>query len=153
MKVAQRLLAVLLALVMVFGLLPTSFRPTKAEADECEWNTEDADVLWAEINALEDELYAKRAPATSVVQKVADLVTADEHYVEDSIIWRGDGFFFWETTDGTINGYSSRLRQKLRNSDAVIAETVEDPGEIETVSFANSATRSGSPSSKNVLVV
>ena len=147
----KKLLALLVAALMLFGLVPTTF------AAEAESRTED---LWAEIVATEDAALAFRtraygfngaAPTTqdfaAIVDGLVELVESSSSYRAGTLERHGD-FFFWESTDGTANGYSPRLRANLRSETVNTEADPEAASGIETVSYS----RGGSAGSTSVAV-
>ena len=115
----KRILAILLAIAMVCGVLPTlafAEEPTEASAELI--TAEDdalvqADIL-DDINAYFDAS-AKRSDERTLADYVAAtddvkaLVMASDTYVEGSIVERGDGFF-WQTDTGITCGYFPKDR-------------------------------------------
>lgn len=142
----KQLLAYLLIAAMLLSLLPFA---VSAE-ENGEGNASDA--LWAQITVLEDKtVVAKRgtrataADYAAISGEVAALVVSSEYYEEGTCTYDGENaFFFWETTDGEVCGYSPRLRSRIRNADGAAVE-----GSVETVSYAK---KGGSPDSVDVAV-
>lgn len=142
----KQLLAYLLIAAMLLSLLPFA---VSAE-ENGEGNASDA--LWAQITVLEDKtVVAKRgtrataADYAAISGEVAALVVSSEYYEEGTCTYDGENaFFFWETTDGEVCGYSPRLRSRIRNTDGAAVE-----GSVETVSYAK---KGGSPDSVDVAV-
>ena len=141
----KRFLAMLLVLVMALGLLPTA-----AFAAKCAT----ADDLWQQIIRLEDKkIPAKRGEKrtaddyAAIVDDVIALVESSSAYRKGTIERHGD-FFFWETKDGEVCGYSPRTAAKYHNGEITVPDDVE--AGIETVSYA---TRVNTPNSKDVVLI
>lgn len=142
----KQLLAYLLIAAMLLSLLPF------AVSAEENGDKNASDALWAQITALEDKtVVAKRGTRATAADyaalsgEVAALVTSSVYYEEGTCTYDGENaFFFWETKDGEVCGYSPRLRSRIRNADGAAAE-----GDIETVSYAK---KGGSPDSVDVAV-
>ena len=142
----KQLLAYLLIAAMLLSLLPF------AVSAEENGDRNASDALWAQITALEDKtVVAKRgtrataADYAAISGEVAALVVSSEYYEEGTCTYDGENaFFFWETTDGEVCGYSPRLRSRIRNTDCAAVE-----GSVETVSYAK---KGGSPDSVDVAV-
>ena len=143
---AKQLLAYLLIAAMMLSLLP--FAVSAEEGGD----RSASDALWAQITALEDKtVVAKRGTQATAADyaalsgEVAALVTSSAYYEEGTCTYDGENtFFFWETTDGEVCGYSPRLRSRIRTADGNAAE-----GSVETVSYAK---KGGSPDSVEVAV-
>ena len=143
-RLTKQLLSYLLVAAMLLSLLP--FFAAAEEAESA------SDALWAQITALEENtVVAKRgtrataADYAALSDEVASLVVSSEYYEEGTCTYDGENaFFFWETTDGEVCGYSPRLRSRIRNADGVAAE-----GSVETVSYAK---KGGAPDSVDVAV-
>lgn len=140
----KRLLALLLVAAMALSILPMT-----AAAAKCDT----AEDLWQQIIQLEN----KKVPAKRGVKRCADdyaaivddviaLVEASSAYRKGTIERHGS-FFFWETVDGEVCGYSPRTAAKYHNGE--LAASVQDAG-IETVSYAK---RGNNPDSKDVVVI
>ena len=142
----KKWIALLLAVLLTTSLFPT-VTAAKAEADSSD--------IWAEIARIEDGAINARTVQTEAaaaayaanVDKIIAAVEASDAYVPGSIIRHGD-FFYFTTTDGQVNGYSPRLRAKIRGAKATGADPEVVSG-VETTSFG---TRGGWPGSKNVAV-
>ncbi|MBQ6280713.1 MAG: hypothetical protein IJK69_01480, partial [Oscillospiraceae bacterium] len=142
----KKWIALLLAVLLTTSLFPT-VTAAKAEADSSD--------IWAEIARIEDGAINARTVQTEAaaaayaanVDKIIAAVEASDAYVPGSIIRHGD-FFYFTTTDGQVNGYSPRLRAKIRGAKATGADPEAVSG-VETTSFG---TRGGWPGSKNVAV-
>ena len=142
----KKWIALLLAVLLTTSLFPT-VTAAKAEADSSD--------IWAEIARIEDGAINARTVQTEAaaaayaanVDKIIAAVEASDAYVPGSIIRHGD-FFYFTTTDGQVNGYSPRLRAKIRGAEATGADPEAVSG-VETTSFG---TRGGWPGSKNVAV-
>ena len=142
----KKWIALLLAVLLTTSLFPT-VTAAKAEADSSD--------IWAEIARIEDGAINARTVQTEAaaaayaanVDKIIAAVEASDACVPGSIIRHGD-FFYFTTTDGQVNGYSPRLRAKIRGVKATGADPEAVSG-VETTSFG---TRGGWPSSKNVAV-
>lgn len=142
----KQLLAYLLIAAMLLSLLPFS-----AAAEE-NGDMSASEALWAQITALEDKtVVAKRgvqataADYAALSGEVAALVTSSAYYEAGTCTYDGENaFFFWETTDGEVCGYSPRLRSRIRNTDGAAVE-----GSVETVSYAK---KGGSADSVEVAV-
>ncbi len=144
----RRFLAALLAALMLFSALPfISAEDRQPESGD----------LWEQITALEDSALARRSSTASHIvtesdfaalsDSVARLVLQSDDYTPGSLERHGD-FFFWLSADGEPNGYSPRLRAKIRQG----ADPGADPeacSGVETVSFAP---RGGSAGSVDVAV-
>lgn len=142
----KQLLGYLLIAAMLLSLLPF------AVSAEENGDKSASDALWAQITALEDKtVVAKRGTRATAADyaalsgEVAALVTSSVYYEEGTCTYDGENaFFFWETTDGEVCGYSPRLRSRIRTADGAAAE-----GDIETASYAK---KGGSPDSVDVAV-
>ena len=142
----KKWIALLLAVLLTTSLFPT-VTAAKAEADSSD--------IWAEIARIEDGAINARTVQTEAaaaayaanVDKIIAAVEASDACVPGSIIRHGD-FFYFTTTDGQVNGYSPRLRAKIRGAKATGADPEAVSG-VETTSFG---TRGGWPGSKNVAV-
>ena len=117
--IRKRLLALLLVLAMVCTLLPTVAFAAEEEMPQIDYITAEDDAL-VEADVLSDiDSYftetAKRDGERTLADYVAatddlkELVQASDTYVEDSLIERGDGFF-WQTTAGITCGYFPKDR-------------------------------------------
>lgn len=143
-QIKKRLLALLLAALLLLGLLPTGFAADARASDD----------IWTQITAYEDaHIPAVRGRRTSVsayaalAGEIAELVKNSEDYAEGTCTYHGENaMFFWETDDGEVYGYSPRLRAQLRAT--VPAQDEEaDSGVTDTLEV-----RGGTPNSKNVAV-
>ena len=76
---------------------------------------------WAAIERIERQagaetdlqsLAAREAAYAGSVDRMIWAVEAAPDYVDGSLIRHGD-FFFWETADGRVNGYSPSLRAEI----------------------------------------
>lgn len=142
----KQLLAYLLLAAMLLSLLPF------AASAEGSGDISASEALWTQITALEDKtVVAKRgtqataADYAALSDEVAALVVSSAYYEEGTCTYDGENaFFFWETTDGEVCGYSPRLRSRIRNADGAAVE-----GSVETVSYAK---KGGSPDSVDVAV-
>ena len=142
----KKWIALLLAVLLTTSLFPT-VTAAKAEADSSD--------IWAEIARIEDGAINARTVQTEAaaaayaanVDKIIAAVEASDACVPGSINRHGD-FFYFTTTDGQVNGYSPRLRAKIRGAKATGADPEAVSG-VETTSFG---TRGGWPGSKNVAV-
>lgn len=142
----KQLLAYLLLAAMLLSLLPF------AASAEGSGDISASEALWTQITALEDKtVVAKRgtqataADYAALSAEVAALVVSSAYYEEGTCTYDGENaFFFWETTDGEVCGYSPRLRSRIRNADGAAVE-----GSVETVSYAK---KGGSPDSVDVAV-
>ncbi len=141
-----RFLALLLIAALSLSLLPMVFA-AKEETPSTEPLTEEdyalADLMWAEVNAKEESMLAKKAPVSKTVEALIATVTASPYYEEDSLIRNGD-HFFWETTDGIACGYSPRLSAMARE------EADRDEREVSPSPDISSYTHKNSTTGKNV---
>ncbi len=143
----KRLLLLLLALALLLALVPAVF------AAESEPESEPED-LWQQITAIEDRA-AARAESTetrvrayaSVVDTIVAAVEQSADYTPGSLERHGD-FFFWRSADGTPNGYSPRLRARIRENGNPDVDPEAFAG-VETTSYA---VRGGGPAARNVAV-
>ncbi len=131
----KRLFALLLALMLIVSAIPFVGAVSKEPED-----------IWEAISALEDTELARRKAGSANAQtpsaadfaamsdEVEALVRSSADYKPGTISRHGD-FFFWESLDGTPNGYSPRLRAKIRESALADADPEAYSG-IETVSYA-----------------
>ena len=144
----KRVLALLLALVMVIGLLPTIAFAADKSAD-----------VWSQILDYE-ATHIKKNRSTGKVSAddyaaiagdVAEIVMNSDDYKPGTCTYDPDSdnaVFFWEDANGEPQGYSPALRAKIENgSNGADPATV---GETVTESFAK---KGGSPSSNNVYVI
>ena len=126
----RRWIALLLVGLLLAGLLPGVMAAAPEEAD-----------LWEQICAVEEaelaqagygETRAAQRPTAAdfaaISPKVESLVRASADCRPGSIERHGD-FFFWESADGTPNGYSPRLRALSYQQAAEGAPAEEDPGD------------------------
>ena len=127
----KRLLVLLLVLSMLLSVLPAAAAEKEINSDE----------IWETISEIEDQkIRPKRGTAATaedyaaIVDDVIEAVEASDSYREGTIERHGD-FFFWETLDGEPNGYSPRLRARIRSS-AVTDENAETVSGMESVSYA-----------------
>ena len=144
----KRLLALLLALLLVVTLLP---------ADSAGAAGIDTDDIWAQITALEDDALARRARAdgeptaadfAALSEDVERLVVNSGDFTPGSIIRHGS-FFYWTSASGEVCGYSPALRAKMRASSV---DTDADPEAFSGVETASYATKGGIPGSVDVAV-
>ena len=111
----KRLLSLTLALLLICSCLPRTEasapkRPSSWEAiQEIETRAEDG------IEVQNEETRA--AVYTASVDRMISAVQAAGDYVPGSLTRHGD-FFFWETADGRVNGYSPSLRAGIRTGAA-----------------------------------
>ena len=143
----KRFLALLLALMLFASLLPAVHADSKTDKDS---------DIWEQIASLEDTTLAKRGIAKTAVtaadfaaisEDVEQLVVTSDSYVKGTLERHGS-FFFWETADGQVCGYSPQLRAKMH------AETVNadaDPEDYSAVETCSSS-RLGGAGAKNVAV-
>ena len=111
----KRWISILLAGLLTAGLLspvyalwePAAQRPGSWEAIEQIEKQAGADTGMQSLEARE------AAYAGSVTQMIRAVEAAPD-YVAGSLIRHGD-FFFWETTDGGVNGYSPSLRAEIHH--------------------------------------
>ena len=108
----KRFGAVLMALVMVFSLLPTGV----VLAEEVQ-PQEMSQAAYAEADLIFDQIdKSESAPAkknATLDEKIADamaIVMASSSYVEGSLVQNGDSFTWW-TDDGIRCVYSPRMRE------------------------------------------
>ena len=76
----KRLLAMLLLFAMVLGLLPAGIAAEQsAEPHRTVLTEEDyvlADLMWEEVNELEEQMLAKRAATSKTIEALINTVTA-----------------------------------------------------------------------------
>ncbi len=126
----RRWIALLLVGLLLAGLLPGVMAAAPEEAD-----------LWEQICAVEEAELAQAgygetrtaqrptaADFAAISPKVESLVRASADCRPGSIERHGD-FFFWESADGTPNGYSPRLRALTYQQAAEGEPAEEDPGD------------------------
>ena len=141
----KRLTALLLALLLVLSILPTSFaaRPEPEQQD-----------IWDQIARIEDQAArrtraadteARAAAYAGAVDRIAEAVTASSDYVSGSLIRNGD-HLFWDRKDGTGCGYSPRLRARIRES----AKPQADPEAYAGIVTSSYELNGGSPGSASV---
>ena len=154
-KHMKKLLALLLALVMIVGLLPTV-----AFADEAREQTKNGNA-WDRIYQYQDmRFHGKRAlnkeityeDYCAIAGELATVVMGSDDYLEGSCTYdpsSGNATFFWDSTDGEAYGYSPSLSAKLNGRKIVDPNTVDVS---ETISYA---TKGGSPTggAKDVYVI
>jgi len=110
----KRFTAFLLALVMVFSLLPTGFIPADATEEESQELTQaayaEADLIFDQLDAAEEGPNKKNQTKEEAVETAIEIVTSSESYVEGSLVRNGNCFTWW--TDGGIQCvYSPRMRE------------------------------------------
>ena len=139
----KRLLALLLVLGLVCSMLPMISAAKETDSDD----------IWETISEIENEkIRPKRGKSVTaedyaaIVDDVIAAVEASDSYKEGTIERHGS-FFFWETLDGEPNGYSPKLRARMRNGAIADADPEACSG-IETISYA---TRNA-PNAVNVAV-
>ncbi len=148
-----RLLALLLAVVMVISMVPATFaakaeEPTLQLASTQEVLTQDdyadIDALFAELDAMEDRPATKGVTQTSQADAAYDMILASENYVEGSINRNGNTIT-WSTTEGIRCIYDPYMREKRKNIDSSAADNnaYNEP----------KATKGGSPSSDDVYLI
>ncbi len=143
----KRFAAFLLALVMVFSLLPTGFAPADA-AEEPQELTQDAyaeaDLIFEQLDAAEDGPDKKNKTSEETVEDAIEIVVSSESYVEDSLVRNGNSFTWW--TDGGIHCvYSPHMREieSERTPETSCDEIVNEP----------IAVKGGSPSGNQVYLI
>ena len=139
----KKLLVLLLVLGMLFSMLPTISAAKNTSSED----------IWKTINEIENEKIRPKRGKTVTAEDYAAIVDEVIAAVEDSdsykegTIERHGSFFFWETLDGEPNGYSPKLRARMRNGAIADADPEACSG-IETTSYA---TRN-SPNAVNIAV-
>ena len=143
----KRFLSLVLAALLLISALPAV---SAQNAD-----LEQADI-WDQITQLEDAALSKRYGTMSTASEqdfvslskaVEQLVLASSDYQPGTLERHGD-FFFWQSRDGEPNGYSPRLRARIRESADANADPAAYSG-VETVSYV---TRGGCAGSLDVAV-
>ena len=146
----KRLLAMLLLFAMVLGLLPAGIAAEQsAEPHRTVLTEEDyvlADLMWEEVNELEEQMLAKRAATSKTIEALINTVTASPYYAEGSLIRNGD-HFFWKTVDGIACGYSPRMSAVAREAD--ISTEEQTPSTL-TYSYG---TKAPSASARDVYLI
>lgn len=117
----KRMLALLLMISMIFSLFPAVAMGADEPQAEVDWITAEEDALvQADILDSIDSFFSASAKRSSeltlsdyveATDDIMELVIASETYLEDSIVERGDGFF-WQTTAGITCGYFPEDRYK-----------------------------------------
>ena len=141
----KKLIALILALILIFSVSPLAFAASGSAAERDIWDT----ILEIEENAANNA----RANSTSTrelayadaVDQIAEAVTSYSKYVPGSLIRNGD-HLFWDETDGTGCGYSPRLRARIRES----VDPNADPEEYAGIVTSSYAEKGGSPGSTSV---
>ena len=109
----KRFAAFLLALVMVFSLLPAGLVPVDAaEAPEeiADAAYAEADLVFNQLDAAEEEPAKKNKTTEEKVEDAIEIVVSSDSYVEDSLVRNGNSFTWW-TDDGIQCVYSPRMRE------------------------------------------
>lgn len=142
----KKIIALLLSVILLISVFPSALAAeTNQEPDDI-W----ADISEAEnraINGMRATIEAVESAYSKNIDKIIAAVEASDAYVPGTIIRHGD-FFYFTTKDGTVNGYSPRLRARVRTAVCTGADPEAVSG-IETTSFA---ARGGSPGSTDVAV-
>lgn len=142
----RRILALLLLCAMILGLMPTAFATEKKDAPLTEADYVTADLMWEAVREKEALLSSKRAPLSETVEALIQEVTSSPYYEEDSLIRKGD-HFFWKTTDGIACGYSPRLAQIGMDAKPLEGYDADTAQSTITSSYEH---RSGTPGSADV---
>ncbi len=146
----KRFLALLLALTMITGLMPTVF--ATGDEDVIVYTEEDyvtADLLWEKVNAKEDEMKNKKATVKQTTEAIVAEITSSPYYAENTLIRNGE-YIFWETVDGIPCGYSPRLSRI--GAEATPLEGY-DIASAPTVLTSTATKRGGYPNAKDVYLI
>ena len=148
----KRLIALLLALVMLAALFPVSaFAAERGEAEETRSDTWEAILAYenAHLHKTRNGKQRTAADYAALSGEIAKIVEASEDYKEGTCTYDPDSdnaMFFWEDRDGMPQGYSPALRAKTENGRA--AETDPEP-----VRASRPDLRGGLPSSSDIYVL
>ncbi len=139
----RRIIAVLLALVLTVGFVPTLASAQSGDGDAAfAERYPQAVEIWKSIEQAENEQIAKRSGSFSEAAKKAyALVEASESTEPGSLERHGEAFF-WRTVDGAACGYNPAFRERVIKS-ALGADAANE---------TNAAVRGGVAGSANVAV-
>ena len=142
----KRLMALLLAAILLLSVLPLVSAETKTDEPADIWDTIRQIENEAAPTATKNKENALAEAYAGCVDRIVAAVEASDSYVPDSLFRKGDNVF-WQTKDGVANGYSPSLRAKLHTSHIAGADP-EAFSKTETFSYADK----GYPGSLNVAV-
>ena len=144
---SKRLLALVLALVLVLGMVPASARQAEAAEEKSAPTPEDyaaVDAVFDQINAMEASPAKKNASDTEKLEAAKSLVQRSSNFVEGTLEQNGNSFTWW-TEEGIRCVYSPRM-QKIKR------EFTPENGRDEVVNEPV-ATKGGSPTGKQVYLI
>ena len=167
-KQFKRLISILLAMVMVFGLLPmASFALSRESGDQARrvdtyteaQNAEIEADVFAKIDALTTEASQtmggrsrmKESDYIKLVPDVIEAIESSETYVPGTLQQNGN-FLIWQTESGIPCCYDPRMEAELHNSmsDPSAEEIAAAEAEAEALVEFYESTRGGSPSSTKI---
>ena len=156
-KHLKKLLALLLALLMIIGILPVSVFALESKLEAQRKNGKAWDRIYEYQNTHFAAKRAKKQEITyedycSIAGDLAEIVKTSDDYVEGSCTYdpdSGNAMFFWDTTDGEACGYSPTLSAKLNG------RKIADPNTVDVSETISYAKKGGSPSggAKDVYVI
>lgn len=132
-----RFLSLILAFAMMLPMIPAvsaAGEPTKKPSEFSEADYAALDPLWEQITYAENQVLSVQGVDSlenADIARIAQVVTASEFYVPDSIVWQGDGRFTFRTTSGIPCVYSSHLREESRRT-KFAADAFSEPGTVVT---------------------
>ena len=139
----RRLLAVALALAMLFSLSITAFgtngEPDGQIPDPADY--ESADLVLDAVYALADRLAQRNTADDGITQAICDFVAASDGVVADSVHLGGDSRVVWQTESGITCAYSPRLQEIMTTAEE--AEQPADTPDFQTVSHAEKGGQHG----------
>ena len=141
-------LALLLAVVLAACLLaPAAAAGGQVSVAGNSWEAIRQIEAAAEAQFRPTDLAGRTAAFTQNVEQMIRAVQAAPDYVPGSLDRHGE-FFFWQTTDGRVNGYSPCLRSQLKDSAAQTPRAVSLPAPEEAPLQSSGST----PENRNVSV-
>ena len=167
-KSFRRLLALLIAVVMVVGLLPAAvFAETPKETDAAQpirvFTEADNAILdndvFAKINTVKAEAAAAcggvghmtEADYIAAVPQVIEAIKSSETYVPGTLLQNGN-FLVWETTVGMPCCYDPRMEAELRNTDnePTPADIARAEARAQAILESAQPVRGGGPTATNI---
>ena len=139
----KRFLALLLTLVLVGTMIPTSYARKTEAVELTAADYQKVDAVFDRIDDTEDVHEKRNASETQLADAAQAVVLASENYVEGSLVRNGNAFT-WMTDEGIRCAYNPRMRDIQKN----VAETGDDAVYNEPVS-----TRGGWPAGNQVYLI
>ena len=138
----KRILALLLAIVLSIGLLPSFASAQSGENEDVPLSVRfpQTNEIWKAIEQTEGERIEKHGETCAEAAKAAyALVEASDSTEPGSLEWHGNAFF-WRTVDGASCLYNPYYREKIRKaqSGTVAVAATDETGETVQGSIANS---------------